>query len=198
MSHVGQYILVQRAGVGDHQSVPRSSSAPPSHQQVGTINTGGSSHVVSVGSRGRPASVDLDNPSIQQVHHHQQQPQQQQNDFIVQCPNPGTQAVTKRQQRMPQQQHGVVYGDVSVENQLQNYTIIGDNVMVDHPGAAMQSQMILQQQKTNKSNNSNSIPSSDSSCPCSLKAMVVCKKCGAFCHDDCIGPNKVCRTCFIR
>lgn len=182
VSHVGQYILVQRAGVGDHQSVPRSSSAPPSHQQVGAINTGGSSHLVSVGSRGRPASVDLDNLSMQ-TH--------PSNDFIVQCPNPGTQAVTKRQ-RM---QHGVVYGDVSVENQLQNYTIIGDNVMVDHPAAAMQSQMVLQQ-KT-KSNNSN-IPSSDSSCPCSLKAMVVCKKCGAFCHDDCIGPNKICRTCFIR
>lgn len=172
MGHGGQYILLQRAGMGDHQSVPRSSSAPPSHQQVGAINTG-ASHLGSVGSRGRPASVDLESPNHPS------------NDFVVQCPNPGTQAVTRRQ-RMPT--HGAVYGDVSVENQLQNYTIIGENVMVDHPGAAMQSQMVLQQ-KTR---------SSESSCPCSLKAMVVCRKCGAFCHDDCIGPNKICRTCFIR
>lgn len=79
---------------------------------------------------------------------------------------------------------GEVYG---LDSPLHNYTIIGSNsetVMTDHPGAAMQSQLILQKK--------------DSSCACSLKAMVVCKKCGAFCHDDCIGPNKLCRTCFIR
>lgn len=35
-------------------------------------------------------------------------------------------------------------------------------------------------------------------CSCSLNAMVVCKKCGAFCHDDCIGPSKLCVTCLIR
>jgi additional sex combs-like protein len=28
--------------------------------------------------------------------------------------------------------------------------------------------------------------------------MVICKKCGAFCHDDCIGPSKLCVTCLIR
>ncbi|XP_067677872.1 polycomb group protein Asx-like isoform X2 [Haliotis asinina] len=36
-----------------------------------------------------------------------------------------------------------------------------------------------------------------SSCACSLKAMVMCKKCGAFCHDDCIGPSRLCVTCLI-
>ncbi|XP_050426407.1 putative Polycomb group protein ASXL3 isoform X2 [Adelges cooleyi] len=35
-------------------------------------------------------------------------------------------------------------------------------------------------------------------CSCSLNAMVECKKCGAFCHDDCIGPPHVCVTCLIR
>ncbi len=35
-------------------------------------------------------------------------------------------------------------------------------------------------------------------CACSLKAMVLCKKCGAFCHDDCIGPSKLCVTCLQR
>lgn len=172
---MGQYILVQRAGVNDHNNIPRSSSAPPSQQQLGgAINTGSVSHIVSVGARGRPASVEAEHPSLQA---------QPSNDFIVQCPNPGTQAVTRRQ-RLPS---GVVYGDVSMDSPMHNYTIIGENVMVDHPGAAMQPQMMLQ--KTGKPSDS---------CACSLKAMVVCKKCGAFCHDDCIGPNKLCRTCFIR
>ncbi|KAJ8306430.1 hypothetical protein KUTeg_016975 [Tegillarca granosa] len=42
---------------------------------------------------------------------------------------------------------------------------------------------------TNSSNQSN--------CMCSLKAMIMCRKCGAFCHDDCIGPSKLCVTCLI-
>ena len=49
---------------------------------------------------------------------------------------------------------------------------------------------------------SNQIVNSDNSqtsasCACSLKAMVMCQKCGAFCHDDCIGPSKLCVTCLI-
>ncbi|XP_057666536.1 putative Polycomb group protein ASXL3 isoform X2 [Diorhabda carinulata] len=200
---LGQYILVQRTGVHDPLNTPRSSSAPPSQQQQqinNTVNAGGIPHIVSVGAgRGRPASVEVEHPSAAI----QSQPS---NDFIVQCPNPGIQAVTRRQRLPP----GVVYGDVSVESPIQNYTIIGGdgNVMVDHPGAAMQSQLVLQQQQKQQPipapsiQKSASAPvavvTSDSSCSCSLKAMVMCKKCGAFCHDDCIGPNKLCRTCFIR
>ncbi|XP_062617736.1 putative Polycomb group protein ASXL2 [Saccostrea cucullata] len=37
----------------------------------------------------------------------------------------------------------------------------------------------------------------NASCACSLKAMIMCKKCGAFCHHDCIGPSKLCVTCLI-
>lgn len=32
-------------------------------------------------------------------------------------------------------------------------------------------------------------------CSCSRKAMVICKKCGAFCHDDCMEPYKMCVNC---
>ncbi|XP_030209463.1 putative Polycomb group protein ASXL2 [Gadus morhua] len=28
-------------------------------------------------------------------------------------------------------------------------------------------------------------------CSCRLKAMIMCQGCGAFCHDDCIGPSKL-------
>ena len=33
---------------------------------------------------------------------------------------------------------------------------------------------------------------------CDAKAMIVCKQCGQFCHNDCIGPSKVCVSCLIR
>jgi len=34
-------------------------------------------------------------------------------------------------------------------------------------------------------------------CLCNIKAMITCQRCGAFCHDDCIGANKLCYTCLI-
>ncbi|CAG9099973.1 unnamed protein product [Plutella xylostella] len=38
----------------------------------------------------------------------------------------------------------------------------------------------------------------DEACVCNLRAMILCKKCGAFCHDDCIGSADLCLTCLIR
>ena len=40
--------------------------------------------------------------------------------------------------------------------------------------------------------------SSEDGCPCNMKAMIVCMKCGAFCHQDCISPTRLCVTCLIR
>ncbi|CAH1977285.1 unnamed protein product [Acanthoscelides obtectus] len=204
----GQYILVQRATEAGGQQ-PRSNSAPPNgHQQQSLAAIRGV----------RPASVETGAEQQQQqqygaapqagttVYRQPSTPEglqnQPSNDFIIQCPNPGTQAVTRRQ-RLPT---GVAYGDVSMESPMPNYTVIGgENAMSDHhPVAAMQPGAVEQAlqkavaaaaaavQQQAKS------PSEGVSCACSLKAMVVCKKCGAFCHDDCIGPNELCRTCFIR
>ena len=33
---------------------------------------------------------------------------------------------------------------------------------------------------------------------CDAKAMIICKQCGQFSHNDCIGPSKVCVSCLIR
>ncbi|XP_058879706.1 putative Polycomb group protein ASXL2 isoform X3 [Acipenser ruthenus] len=41
------------------------------------------------------------------------------------------------------------------------------------------------------------IEDSPSDCYCRLKAMIMCKGCGAFCHDDCIGPSKLCVSCLV-
>lgn len=35
------------------------------------------------------------------------------------------------------------------------------------------------------------------SCACSMNAMVICQKCGAFCHDDCISTSKLCGSCVM-
>ncbi|KAG8212796.1 hypothetical protein J437_LFUL019767, partial [Ladona fulva] len=54
---------------------------------------------------------------------------------------------------------------------------------------------------TNAGTPSSSSPSASSTasdCACNLKAMIMCRKCGAFCHDDCIGPSRLCVTCLIR
>ncbi|NXG03785.1 ASX protein, partial [Sakesphorus luctuosus] len=42
-----------------------------------------------------------------------------------------------------------------------------------------------------------SVEDSPSKCYCRLKAMIMCKGCGAFCHDDCIGPSKLCVSCLV-
>ncbi|XP_077393943.1 putative Polycomb group protein ASXL2 isoform X2 [Festucalex cinctus] len=36
-----------------------------------------------------------------------------------------------------------------------------------------------------------------SRCYCRLKAMIMCKGCGAFCHHDCIGPSELCVSCLV-
>ncbi|XP_024121341.1 putative Polycomb group protein ASXL2 isoform X2 [Oryzias melastigma] len=36
-----------------------------------------------------------------------------------------------------------------------------------------------------------------SRCYCRLKAMIVCRGCGAFCHHDCIGPSRLCVSCLV-
>lgn len=42
------------------------------------------------------------------------------------------------------------------------------------------------------------VDSSEDGCPCNTKAMIMCMKCGAFCHHDCIGPARLCVACLIR
>lgn len=42
------------------------------------------------------------------------------------------------------------------------------------------------------------IMDSGGNCVCDLRAMIMCRKCGRFCHDDCIGPSDLCLTCLIR
>lgn len=37
----------------------------------------------------------------------------------------------------------------------------------------------------------------DYKCTCECKPLIACKKCGAYCHDDCIGQTKLCGNCLV-
>lgn len=206
LGHVGQYILVQRTGVGDHQSVPRSSSAPPSNnQQVsGSASTGNPTQFVSVSGRGRPASIEVDHPQ-QQV-----PPPDYSHEQIIACHNPNTQAIARPLRERVAPNTNFICGDMNVDSSLQNYTIIRENIgMVDQSGTASnfyppvmgQPQVIVQQKPIGiqvRQAGNNPVPRNETTCVCNLKAMIMCKKCGAFCHDDCISPSRLCVTCLIR
>ncbi|XP_071807108.1 uncharacterized protein [Asterias amurensis] len=43
-----------------------------------------------------------------------------------------------------------------------------------------------------------SLDVSPGKCSCRLGAMVICKGCGAFCHDDCISSTSLCMACVVR
>ena len=32
-------------------------------------------------------------------------------------------------------------------------------------------------------------------CPCTLAPLIICQRCGAFCHEDCINVDKICTLC---
>ncbi|XP_074643450.1 uncharacterized protein LOC141900440 [Tubulanus polymorphus] len=72
--------------------------------------------------------------------------------------------------------------------------IFNSNVQINSSGLTVAP---LQNSNMISSNNSISDNNQGGNCACSLKAMVMCKKCGAFCHHDCIGPSKLCVTCLI-
>lgn len=200
LGHVGQYILVQRTGVGDHQSVPRSSSAPPSNnvQVSGSAGSGGATQFVSISGRGRPASAEID-------HAQQLPPPDYNQEHIVTCPNPINRNVRDR----VQPHMNFISGEVNMDPNLQNYTIIRENVGVMdqsvnpsgfYPPVIGQPQVIVQQKPMLqvRQATSNPLTRNDTPCVCNLKAMIECKKCGAFCHDDCISPTRLCVTCLIR
>lgn len=206
LGHVGQYILVQRTGVGDHQ-VPRSLSAPPSNNQQVSGSAGmGGTQFVSVTGRGRPASVEVDHP--QQI-----PPPDYNQDHLITCPNPSAVPIQQRQQQIRDNrnvqpnQTNFICGDINMDNSnLQNYTIIRENVgMVDQSGqptnfypSVIGQQVVVQKPIGIQVRQPNNVRNTDTSCACNLKAMIMCKKCGAFCHDDCISPSRLCATCWIR
>ena len=64
---------------------------------------------------------------------------------------------------------------------------------VKHNPAKIQNQV-----QVNQSLKPTNVTKDSSNCACNLKALMVCNKCGAFCHHDCISPAKVCVNCLVK
>ena len=52
--------------------------------------------------------------------------------------------------------------------------------------------------EASNNNSGSSDEEGEEGCPCNMRAMVACAGCGAFCHQDCVSPNRLCVTCVIR
>lgn len=82
--------------------------------------------------------------------------------------------------------------------QTVNRTSSSENIIVLNSGNSNENQKLATVQQKSHSltiQSSKSESSSQSNCACNLKGMKTCSKCGAFCHDDCIGSSKLCVTC---
>ncbi|XP_053570983.1 putative Polycomb group protein ASXL3 [Bombina bombina] len=103
-------------------------------------------------------------------------------------------------QQLPQQQCGsypaIHFGSTSFKRAAsaleKSIGILGSNSK-SAPGLSSQNTPIPVQ----KFADSSSADELELKCSCRLKAMIVCKGCGAFCHDDCIGPSKLCVACLV-
>lgn len=63
---------------------------------------------------------------------------------------------------------------------------------------AKHNQVSLQNQvQSNQKAVPNILSKDNPNCACNLKAMIICNKCGAFCHHDCIGASRLCVNCLI-
>lgn len=176
VGQMAQYILLQRT---DQRSLkrgtpPRASSAPPSNHQT-------LSGVAGL-ARGRPSSVDAD---CSQPHQHMYGQQQ--------GPSPGVQAVTRcgpegySVPALPDHIPGA-YPQLIVQGQ--------DQGQAQGQGSGSANTVQALQDHSHEAMGEANGQKND--CACSLKAMIMCKQCGAFCHDDCIGPMHLCVMCLIR
>lgn len=109
---------------------------------------------------------------------------------------------------------GMLVGNVFIPCNMQNITEGRQVLLQNQPAMVNSPQQIMVQ---NQANGTVAVVSSavsqastpqtmmlstseqeSSNCACNLKPMHMCRNCGAFCHDDCIGPSKLCVTCLIR
>ncbi|XP_078275280.1 polycomb group protein ASXL1-like isoform X1 [Rhinoraja longicauda] len=120
-------------------------------------------------------------------------------------------------------QHSLINSQLSIQQQLYGKlpklslstagfshltnTAVSELSMGPFPVSLAGSMMSLSQ-KTNFGNHNSVVPAQTFAensgvsemtfkCSCRLKAMIMCKGCGAFCHDDCIGPSKLCVSCLV-
>ncbi|CAF1484577.1 unnamed protein product [Rotaria sp. Silwood1] len=143
-------------------------------------------------------------------------PQQQSTKFI-----PGTSTTLTPQQHVFLQQIMRSDSSTTVSESAATTTPIGNLVQqqqpisttVRVPTTTSTTTFISQQQVQQLSNSNDSIRkqqlfdalstslatsrTTNYKCTCECKPLIACKKCGAYCHDDCIGQTKLCGNCLV-
>lgn len=104
------------------------------------------------------------------------------------------QVMANNQMTSPVQTVQAVPGPLVATSAITSQAALVDNAAIAEQGETPTQSGPATGQLREKCGKSGSGPSN---CACSLNAMVMCMKCGAFCHDDCIGPSKLCVTCLI-
>ncbi|XP_066955469.1 polycomb group protein Asx isoform X6 [Macrobrachium rosenbergii] len=143
-------------------------------------------------------------PQIQQLQHQQLQQQQQQQlqqhhqQAQLQQAQPHMSNIRPNAVRMMNNMsHMNMHNINSMHNMNMNqmHNLPGMNGMniQGMAGGGMNPSLHLMTQQQNKSDDN-----SEEGCPCNMKAMIMCMKCGAFCHHDCISPARLCVACLIR
>ena len=160
---------------------PRASSAPPTEQQqqtvVATTPAANGSIKKTLITLQRPASVDgSDNSTIKKM----QQP-------VVVMP----QGVQQKGLILPRPQKPAsqtVVGSAHSSTNATSVATTGNKMQLKSYGVPL----LPKPPSMNDANNG------QNPVACNVKAMIVCKQCGALSHNDCIGPSKVCVSCLIR
>lgn len=86
----------------------------------------------------------------------------------------------------------------ATDKQVTKIVVCSAAQLVQQLNARHNTVTVSNQVQSNQTSKTNVILKDGSNCACNLKAMIICNKCGAFCHHDCIGPSRLCVNCLIK
>jgi additional sex combs-like protein len=86
----------------------------------------------------------------------------------------------------------------ATDKQVTKIVVCSAAQLVQQLNAKHNTVTVSNQVQSNQTSKTNVLLKDGSNCACNLKAMIICNKCGAFCHHDCIGPSRLCVNCLIK
>ncbi|XP_078673087.1 uncharacterized protein LOC144912108 isoform X1 [Branchiostoma floridae x Branchiostoma belcheri] len=188
--HVG--VPVSFVGFPNVVRLPQG-AALPQHIQVpqGMIQSI-QSNQVHVGGGVMQQIVNVSPQQPPQLHHHPQQ-------VLVSMSSNGGTAIPITVNQVSLQQHQQQHLNNASNNVAANCVQNANNVAaVQNTAGGTAAANCIGPNSNNSGGHGAATTNAGSKCSCRLKAMVMCKSCGAFCHDDCIGPSRLCVTCLIK
>ena len=185
---MGRFILVQNSE-GQLIAIPASSLQRPQEPQPARASSAPPPGSAPPPAPARPASVDT-SPS-KSVHEHEQQQEHEEGPSLLPAdptppphqPQPSTAPPIKI---VPKKLAPSLATTTTTNVRLKPKPNKGNKMMLKSYGVPL-----LPKPPSMAQTGLNSVS-------CNMKAMVMCKSCGAYTHDDCISATKLCVTCLIR